>query len=257
MIPPLTAGQRAAQVWMGRAEAIATLDPQQLCNIQLAEDMARPWLLTVYAQRVGGQLIAPTNPSGPRNSGATPQAPVYTLASLPSVLRVSIGQEVVTMDYPGRGATYAVSAASQVNVSLVASWAGLVKPTEIPTYSARLTEAEGPGNQAHLATPRYTYAPGALSVGDEWTGLVPVRAQSVTLYPGDRAGTNTEYLTLEWMDDAGAVITKTSIIPGANPATGLGHELTQWVIPGRATQWRLALVGVEDMTPALVFNLSL
>ena len=255
-MPPLTAAQRAAQTWMGTGTGTASFTPQQLCNVQLPEELARPWLLTVYAQTSGGVLIAPTNPLGPFNVGASPQPPVYAVPQLPAVLRVTIGRQVVTMDYPARGATYAVSPASQVNVALVSSFAGGVVPSPMPEYAARLTEAEGPGFQPHLATPRYTYAPGVLSVGQEWTGLVPVRAQSATLYHGDTVGAGTEQLMVQWLDDSGAVITSELATGGASGVFG-GFELTQWPIPGRATQWRLRLAGVENLQPALVFNLAL
>lgn len=258
-MPPLPDALRTAQTWMGAGSATPDFTPQQLCNVQVPEDLARPWLLTVYAQTSGGALTVPTNPLGPFNSGAIPQPPVAPVPSLPAVLRVTIGRQVVTMDYPARGATYAVSPAAQVNVSLVSSWAGLAQPSPLPEYAARLTEAEGPGFQPHLSTPRYTYAPGFLNVANEWTGLIPVRAQSLTLYPGDNVGAGTELLTLEWLDDSGVTITSQTLAPGAFPAPGgwQGHELTQWVIPGRATQWRLRLTGVEACQPALVFNLAL
>lgn len=258
MTPPLPPELRQAQTWMGRATASPTLDPQQLCNVQLPEDLARPWLLTVYAQRSGGSLIAPTNPVGPMAVAV----PVYTVPSVPSALRVQIGADMVTMDYPGRGAVYAVSPAAQVNVALVASWAGGVAPKadQVPTYSARLTEAEGCGVcQSGLAVPRYTYSLNNFPVGDTRYGLVPVRASSLTLYPGDVVGAGTELLTLDWLQDDGTVVARNSIKPGPGPAAADsgGPELTVWAIPPRATQWKLSLLGVEDLQPALVFHLSL
>lgn len=255
-MPPLSAELRGAQTWMGRAEASPTLEPQQLCNVQLPEEYARPWLLTVYAQTVGGQLIAPTNPLGPTSAAA----PIYALATFPSALQVRIGQQLVTMDYPGRGAVYAVSPCSQCNVSLVASFAGGVPPAQLPMYAARLTEAEGTGvAQPQLAVPRYTYTSGGLPVGGALFGLVPVRATSMTLYPGDLAGAGTELMQLAWLDDGGFAVAINSIKPGPGPAAaaGAGHELVPWAIPPRATQWRLTLTGVEDCEPTLVFHLSL
>lgn len=254
-MPPLTPELRASQTWMGRQSALlTTLEPQQLCNVQLPEDMARPWLLTVYAQTINGDLTVPTNPVGP-SSGV---GPVYARTTCPAALRVRIGADVVTMDYPRRGATYAVSPCAQVNVALVAGFAGIVPPapTDLPSYSARLTEAEGSGMQAPLHTPRYTYQLGGLPVGATVWGLVPVRANTLTLYPGDLAGAGTELMTLTWLDDNGANIAKNSIKPG--PAVGAdGPQLTQWVIPGGATQWSLQLLGVEDCEPSLVFGLAL
>mgnify|MGYP003375433640 CR=1 FL=1 len=256
-MPPLTPELRNSQTWMGRALATPTLTPQQLCNVQLPEDYARPWMLTVYAQTVGGGLITPTNPVGPSQVAV----PVYAQTSYPSALQVRIGAELVTMDYPARGAVYGVSPCAQCNVSLIASWAGLVPPVgnAVPGYSARLTEAEGSGVcQPTLAVPRYTYSLGNLTVGDTVFGLVPVRAQSATLYPGDASGAGTELLTMSWYDDAGQLVAQHSIKPGPGAAgDGVGHELTPWAIPPRASQWSLRLVGVEDMIPALVFHLSL
>lgn len=256
-MPPLTPELRAAQTWMGRAQAIDTLTPQQLCNVQLPEDLARPWLLTVYAQTVGGALIAPTNPVGPV-AGAV----IIATTSLPSALQVRIGQQLVTMDYPGRGGVFAVSPCSQCNVSLVASWAGGVAPAAnaVPVYSARLAEAEGAGIcQPTLAVPRYTYSLGNVTPGGPVFGLVPVRATALTLYPGDIAGAGTERLQLTWLDDAGFTVAVNSIKPGPGPAAGDGggHELIPWVIPPRATQWSLELFGVEDVQSTLVFHLSL
>lgn len=258
-MPPLTPEQRMAQSWMSRAQATPTLEPQQLCNVQLSEDLARPWMLTVYAQTVGGGLTAPRNPMGP----SSPVAPVLALPSFPSALRVQIGAETVVMDYPGRGGVYAVSPCAQLNVSLVASWAGLVPPAadQVPVYSVRVTEAEGAAlSQPTLAVPRYTYQVGQLEVGATFFGLVPVRAHAVTIYTGDNTS-GTEQLTLTWMDDAGQAIAAISVKAGPGPAAGdaSGHELTTWAIPPRATQWSLGLpVGVNDVPNiAALFHLSL
>lgn len=256
-MPPLPPELRAAQDWMGTREAIATMDAQQLCNVRVPEDMARPWLLTVYTQRSGGALVVPTTPAGPSANAA----PVYSVATVPAVLRVTIGNEMVTMDYPSRGATYGISPASQVNVALVASWAGLVEPAPHPVYSARLTEAEGSGvAQSLLATPRYTYRIGNLEVGGTFYGLVPVRAQSVTVYLGQTI-VPSEVLLWSWMDESGATIADHAAKPGAGAAVGDfgGHELTPWVIPPQATQWSISLpAGVNDVANiAVVFHLAL
>lgn len=253
---PLTDDEYNAQSWAGTQDAVATVEEtgKLLCAVQLSQRKARPWLLTLHAPTAGGALVVPTTPTPPTGAVAiAAKAP-----ALPASVLIRLGPDTVVCDYPPAGACYEISSASQVQVSLYATWAGGIAPEPVPRYSARLTElAARSGSRFNV--PTYTWTSTVIAGNPAVYSVVPVRAVAamVSIQPEAVYGDGTSGVRVTWRDATGAVLGgqefSSQAVPGAPGFAPAGTI----PIPRNASAVSVEALGPEHMRLSLVYFLSL
>jgi len=261
----LTDAEWSGSSWYGYADATPLPAETQLVGVRLGDRSARPWSLTCYAATAGGGQTLPTTPVGvvTPDAGGAVVAVAPTMPNLGAVLRLNIGAELVTMDYPTLGAVYQLSPCSQVSVSVYSTWTGSAAPDPIPRYACRIHESPGYGD-SWVHKPRYTL-PLHLTPGTTENALIPGRAVAVTVLPGDILGDSDSVIRLRYYDATGLTLYWTQYVEPyyQNTSGGLKGPQIQQVygptaIPPLA---RLVVVdlpqGAEELTTQVIWHLSL
>lgn len=248
--PPLTPAERS-QSWMGEQSSTALPVDLPLCNVQIEEASARPWLLTLYSPTSDAGQFAPRAMVPPIAGVAVTVDDV----AVDAVAKVTIGRELVVIDWPARGAVYQVSPCSQLNVQLLSTWAGGVPPQAVPRWAARITESPARAGVSLHEMPTYTVRWPGTDPGVSTYSTVPTRAVAVSVVPGDmgNVGAGSDPISVVWVDGAGADLGQFWVSPSLAALNGLGP----FPVPRGARQYRVVGAPAEVYSPLFVFHLSL
>lgn len=254
------------QSLFGAKDASPTMTDQQLCAVTVPEEYAGPWAVTLYATTAGGGILKPAAPLPPwGNAPATiTPRPWLSVGMVPnplSYIRASavfqLGPERIVCDWPEAGQVVRVSTCKELEVAVLASYAGAAAPNPMPRYSARIAPAV---TEPAGLWDRPTYSWSVTAPPDEaFMSVVPYRATAFMVSCQEPNGTpaTSDAFSVELADGAGTVLASRIMRAGWDtvfPQVQLGP----WPI-GRASQ--IAIVApptnVETYLITVTYFLSL
>ncbi len=254
MIPIPTALLRR-QIWQGTLQgpsASAEETGKQLVSIKLPMEYARPWNITFFSPG----MAAGGDPTVSRLGDALVLAatPVNGPTSQNAVVFLIMGQEVIPLDYPARGAVYQITT-NDFQLAVKDKTAGVGDTTA--SYTVSVTESgDSRAAPPTIERPHRTVTHADLPFGSVMFGTIPRRAIGLMTFFNDSA--NGAITALFRFFSGGGVQIATAFI--ANNSARFVHDVAvPMPIPAGAISYSVQNAGAAGswIAPKMVFFLSI